>query len=200
MQQIYWRTTMSNCVFNKAAKQQSSFIEIAPRHGCSPVNFLQFFRSTSGRLLLLLLLSKNVTNTGKTIEISLCAILRNLRSTDHEDFRILATSHNVFLTTCLMKSEKGYSKQFLTTFFAIMKQVETLDKLHHRFFLCFQQFAQTNMISVAWTWYARSMIPKQRTHKHEFLVTVLQILKNLILHITSRELPPLTQILICLNF
>ena len=46
MQQIYRRTPMPKCDFNKVAK-----------HGCSPVNLLHIFRapfakSTSGRLLL----------------------------------------------------------------------------------------------------------------------------------------------------
>ena len=49
---------MPKCDFNKAAKQ-SNFIEITPRHGCSPVNLLHIFRTpfpnnTSGRLLLVL--------------------------------------------------------------------------------------------------------------------------------------------------
>ena len=56
-QQIYRRTPMPNCDFNKVA---SNFIEIALRHGCSPVNLLHIFRTTfpkntSGRLLLLLI-------------------------------------------------------------------------------------------------------------------------------------------------
>ena len=54
MQQIYRRTPMSKCDLNKIA---SNFIEIALRHGCSPVNLLHIFRTpfiknTSGRLLL----------------------------------------------------------------------------------------------------------------------------------------------------
>ena len=49
MQQIYRRTSMP--------KLQSNFIEIALRHGCSPVNLLHIFRTpfprnTSGWLLL----------------------------------------------------------------------------------------------------------------------------------------------------
>ena len=51
MQQIYRRTPMPKCDL------QSNFIEIALRHGCSPVNLLHIFRSpfpenTSERLLL----------------------------------------------------------------------------------------------------------------------------------------------------
>ena len=47
---------MPKCDFNKVALQ-SNFIEIALRHGCSPVNLLYIFRTpfprnTSGRLLL----------------------------------------------------------------------------------------------------------------------------------------------------
>ena len=54
MQQIYRRTPMPKCDFNKFA---SNFIEIALRHGCSPVNLLHIFKTpflknTSGRLLL----------------------------------------------------------------------------------------------------------------------------------------------------
>ena len=48
---------MPKCDFNKVA---SNFIEIALRHGCSPVDLLHIFRApfpknTSGRLLLILL-------------------------------------------------------------------------------------------------------------------------------------------------
>ena len=47
---------MPTCDFNKVAKQRN-FIEIALRHGCSPVNLLHIFRThfpkkTPGRLLL----------------------------------------------------------------------------------------------------------------------------------------------------
>ena len=54
VQQIYRRAPMSKCDFNKVA---SNFIEIALRHGCSPVNLLHIFRTpfprnTSGWLLL----------------------------------------------------------------------------------------------------------------------------------------------------
>ena len=58
---------MSKCDFNKehpcrsviSNKLQSNFIEITFRHGCSPVNLLQIFRTPfsmniSGRLLLAL--------------------------------------------------------------------------------------------------------------------------------------------------
>ena len=50
MQQIYRRTPIPKCDFNKVA-------EIALRHGCSPVNLLHtsrtpFSKNTSGRLLL----------------------------------------------------------------------------------------------------------------------------------------------------
>ena len=53
-QQIYSRTPMLKCDFNKVA---SNFIEIALRHGCSPVNLLDIFRTLfpkniSGGLLL----------------------------------------------------------------------------------------------------------------------------------------------------
>ena len=44
MQQIYKRTPMSKCDFNKATKQ-SNFIEITIRHGSSPVNLLHIFRT-----------------------------------------------------------------------------------------------------------------------------------------------------------
>ena len=51
MQQIYSRTPMPKCAFNKVASQ------ISLRHGCSPINLLHIFRTlsynkTSGWLLL----------------------------------------------------------------------------------------------------------------------------------------------------
>ena len=51
---------MLKCDFNKVALL-CNFIEIALRHGCSPVNLLHIFRipfpkNTSGRLLLIILL------------------------------------------------------------------------------------------------------------------------------------------------
>ena len=54
MQQIYRRTPMPKCDFNKVAL---NVIEIAFRNGCSPVNLLHIFRTsfpknTFGRLLL----------------------------------------------------------------------------------------------------------------------------------------------------
>ena len=42
MHQIYRRTPMPKCDFNKVA---CNFIEIALRHGCSPVNLLHIFRT-----------------------------------------------------------------------------------------------------------------------------------------------------------
>ena len=60
MQQIYRRIPMPKCGFNEIT---SNFIEIALRHGCSPVNLLHIFRTpftknTSVRLLLEELWSK----------------------------------------------------------------------------------------------------------------------------------------------
>ena len=72
MQQIYRRTPMPKCDYNKVAFKftgehpcrglisinlRSNFIVITVRHGCSPVNLLHIFRihllkNTSGRLLL----------------------------------------------------------------------------------------------------------------------------------------------------
>ena len=57
MQQIYGRTPIPKCDFNKVS---SNFIEIALRHGCSLVNLLHIFRTpfpqnTSRRLLLQLI-------------------------------------------------------------------------------------------------------------------------------------------------
>ena len=61
MQQIYRRTPMPSCNFNKSAaisiKLLSNFIENALRHRCSPVNLLHIFRTpftrnTSGQPLL----------------------------------------------------------------------------------------------------------------------------------------------------
>ena len=44
MQQIYRRTPIPKCDFNKVALL-CNFIEIALRHGCSPVNLLHIFRT-----------------------------------------------------------------------------------------------------------------------------------------------------------
>ena len=54
MQQIYMRTHVSKCNFNKVGKQS---VDIALRHGCYPVNLQYIFRTpspknTSGWLLL----------------------------------------------------------------------------------------------------------------------------------------------------
>ena len=54
MQQIYRRTPIPKCDFNKVALR---LIEVTLRHGCSPVNLLHIFRTpltknTSGRMLL----------------------------------------------------------------------------------------------------------------------------------------------------
>ena len=62
MQQIYRRTPMPECDFNKNAF--CSFIETTLRHGCSPVNLLHIFRTlflknTSGWLLLNFLMLQN---------------------------------------------------------------------------------------------------------------------------------------------
>ena len=55
MRQIYRRTPMPKCDFNKVAL--ATLIEITLRHGCCPVNLLHIFRTpfyknTSGWLLL----------------------------------------------------------------------------------------------------------------------------------------------------
>ena len=57
LQQIYRRTPMPKCNFNKVVIEIEIFIEIALRHGCSPVNLLHIFRTpflknTSGWLFL----------------------------------------------------------------------------------------------------------------------------------------------------
>ena len=62
MQQIYRRTPMPKCNFNKVAKQQ---IEIPLPHGCFPVNLLHifripFFKNISGGLPLLVQKCKTV--------------------------------------------------------------------------------------------------------------------------------------------
>ena len=44
MKQIYKRTPMSKCDFNKVAKQ-SNFTEATFRHGCSPRNLKHIFRT-----------------------------------------------------------------------------------------------------------------------------------------------------------
>ena len=55
IQQIYWRAPMPKCDLN--LKLLYNFIEIALRHGCSPVNLLHVFKTllyknTYGGLLL----------------------------------------------------------------------------------------------------------------------------------------------------
>ena len=45
MQQTYRRTLMPKCGFNRVALQLCNFIEIALRHGCSPINLLHIFRT-----------------------------------------------------------------------------------------------------------------------------------------------------------
>ena len=67
LQQIYRRSPMPKCDFNKAA---SNFIEITLWHGCSPVNLLHNFRTpftknTSGWLLLLFFIRVNKTSVTK---------------------------------------------------------------------------------------------------------------------------------------
>ena len=62
MQQIYRRTPMPKCDFNKVGLL-CNFIEITLWHGCSPVNLLHIFRTpftknTSGRLLLYIKLNQ----------------------------------------------------------------------------------------------------------------------------------------------
>ena len=54
LQQIYRRTPMSKCDFNKIAKQHCNCKEIKLRHGCSPANLLCIFSTpfTFGGLLL----------------------------------------------------------------------------------------------------------------------------------------------------
>ena len=71
MQQIYGRTPMPKCDFNR-----SNFIEITLRDGCSPVNLLHIFRTpfprdTSGWLLLIYVVSseKDGWGTGKKKQI-----------------------------------------------------------------------------------------------------------------------------------
>ena len=62
IQQMYRRTPMPKCDFNKVAKQsklQGNFIEIALRYGCSPINLLHIFKipfpkNTSEGLLLVM--------------------------------------------------------------------------------------------------------------------------------------------------
>ena len=86
MQQIYTRTPMHKCDFNKVAKQ-SNFIDIALQHGCSSVNLLHIFRTpfpknTSWWLLLEKLgrLNKSklltyMTNGSKNKKTKFCRIL-----------------------------------------------------------------------------------------------------------------------------
>ena len=67
IQQIYRRTLMSKCDFNKVPLQ--SPFELALRHGCSPVNLLHisehlFLRTPPGGLLLWILLTVNYYHLG----------------------------------------------------------------------------------------------------------------------------------------
>ena len=77
MKQIYRRTPMPNCDFNKVAYLQAelpcrsviwlfTFSQITLRHGCSPVNLLHIFitaflKNTSGWLLLRLFVTSSQT-------------------------------------------------------------------------------------------------------------------------------------------
>ena len=71
MQQIYRRTPMPKCDFNKVA---SNFTEIALRHGCSPVNLLYIFRipfpRNSSGWLLQNCLSFNKESKGSTFVVN----------------------------------------------------------------------------------------------------------------------------------
>ena len=84
MQQIYRKIYMPKCDFNKVAKQ-SKFIEIALRHGCSPVNLLHifrtpFFRSTSGWLPLCFAISTTEKKIHEdVISIVIILLLRHRR-------------------------------------------------------------------------------------------------------------------------
>ena len=76
MQQIYRRTPMPKCDFNKVA---CNFIEITLRHGCFPVNLLHIFgtpflKNTSGRLLLQLRRSDNFRYLQFICSIKICDI------------------------------------------------------------------------------------------------------------------------------
>ena len=66
MQQIYMRTPMPKCDFNKFALLYN-FIEIALQHGCSHVNLLHIFRTpflhNNRRLLLKLVVTKSLTKS-----------------------------------------------------------------------------------------------------------------------------------------
>ena len=57
IKQIYRRTSITKCYFNKVASIKFNKVEITPRHGFSPVNLMHYFRTpfyknTSGGLLL----------------------------------------------------------------------------------------------------------------------------------------------------
>ena len=84
-QQIYRRTPMSECDFNKVALQ----LEIALRHGCSPVNMLYIFRTpfpkiTSGRLLLIQLLWHNPRHKMQSIQQAIPFLPEKLSSKSNE--------------------------------------------------------------------------------------------------------------------
>ena len=70
IQQIYRRTPMPKCDFNKV---EITLIEITLRHGCSPVNLRHIFRiaflkNSSGRLLLFLLIGASKCISASTSE------------------------------------------------------------------------------------------------------------------------------------
>ena len=90
MQKIYRRTPMPKCDF-------CNFIEIALRHGCSPVNLPHLFRTpfprnTSGRLLLSIALVNSLRSLSLLISFSLfCRASRNNYFTSFSTFCIQLT-------------------------------------------------------------------------------------------------------------
>ena len=111
MQQIYMRTPMPKCDFNKVALL-CNFIEITLRHGCSPVNLLHIFRTpfprnTSGWLLLKLckdVLCKILISASK-FKVQAFLICKKIRNTVNKkrgkSFPIIIFIKQIFNThTC----------------------------------------------------------------------------------------------------
>ena len=93
MQQIYRRTPMPKCDFNKVALH---FIEITLRNGCCPVNFLHIFRraflkNTSGWLLLRVMILRYAPN--QILIASLISMINKKAVDKNVDYKITSLVH-----------------------------------------------------------------------------------------------------------
>ena len=116
MQQVYRRTPMPKCDLNKVALL-SNLIEIALRHGCSPVNLLHIFstpflKNTSGWLLLPSLLTKlsisEFDSNMQCFRIQLDRIQLDIFWTSFKDQIIRSVKPD-------QQFEKGIGKKFVMT-------------------------------------------------------------------------------------